>query len=112
MNLNDWLTLIAIVLGPLSAVLVTLLIETLRRRKERRLYIVRMLLTTRHIPADAQYNAAINLIPAEFHKRARVMAAWRTYHDRVRERPSQRDKADYEKRLTAAQSALIFQVMQ
>ncbi|MGO9994125.1 MAG: DUF6680 family protein [Steroidobacteraceae bacterium] len=61
MKLNDWLTLIAIVLGPISAVCITLWIEHRRRLRERRLYVTRMLLMTRHLPADPQYNAAINL---------------------------------------------------
>src|SRR2546425_4771992 len=111
MKLNDWLTLAAIVLGPVSAVLITLLIESLRRKKERRLHIVRMLLATRHLPADAQYNAAINLIPAEFNDEALVMDAWRIYHERVRTRPAERDLEAHDRLLRVAQSALIFQVM-
>ncbi len=53
MKLNDCLTLGAIVVGPTFAVAITLIIEKTRRTTERRLHIMRMLLATRHMPADA-----------------------------------------------------------
>lgn len=108
MNTNAWLTLLAIVLGPTIGVVITLWVERSRRTKERRLQIVRMLLATRHMPADAQYNVAVNLIPADFNNQPAVMGAWRRYHEIVRERV---DVPDHEKRLNAGQSAMIFQVI-
>jgi hypothetical protein len=111
MKLNDWLTLVAIVLGPLSAVCITLWIEHRRRVKERRLYVTRMLLMTRHLPADPQYNAAINLIPVEFNDQPKVMAAWRTYHERVHQHVEPAQQADHDKRITAAQSGMIFEIL-
>ncbi len=111
MTTNEWMTLVAIFLGPLSAVGVTLWIESRRRVRERRLYVVRMLLTTRHLPADPQYNAAVNLIPAEFNDQEKVMAAWRTYHERVHLRVDPAQDADHQKRISAAQSGMIFEVM-
>ena len=109
--MNDWLTLLAIVLGPTVGVLITLFIERIRRTHDRRLHITRMLLATRHIPADAQWSAAVNLIPAEFNDQAEVMRAWRAYHAIVRERPTQELRADHERRMNAAQSTMIFQVL-
>jgi hypothetical protein len=111
MKLNDWLTLIAIVLGPITAVGVTLWIEKTRRVRERRLYVTRMLLMTRHLPADPQYNAAINLIPVEFHDQPKVIEAWRTYHERVREHVDPSLQADHQRRLSAAQSGMIFEIL-
>jgi hypothetical protein len=111
MELNDWLTLLAIVLGPMTAVSITLWIEHRRRVRERQLQIMRMLLSTRHTPANPQYNAAINLIPAEFNSQPEVMAAWRRYHDLVNQHPTPADLPDHQKRMSVAQSALIFQIM-
>jgi hypothetical protein len=111
MTTNEWLTLAAIVLGPILAVGVTLWIEERRQTRGRQLHIVRMLLMTRHMPADPQYNAAINLIPIEFNDQEKVMDAWRTYHERVRQTPSPEQVADHQKRVSAAQSGMIFQVM-
>jgi hypothetical protein len=111
MNAYSWLTLIAIVLGPVVAVAITLVTESVRRARERRIQIMRMLLATRHLPADPQYNMAINLIPAEFNDQKEVMDEWRKYHALVRQPFDEQTKADHLKRLTVAQSALIFQVM-
>ena len=112
MTNNEWLTLAAIVIGPMSAVGITLAIEKIRRTRERRLYIVRLLLATRHLPADAQYNVAVNLIPADFNDQKSVMDAWRNYHAVARERIGQPPDAGHQRRMTAAQSTMIFQAMQ
>ena len=68
---------------------------------------MRMLLSTRHIPADPQYNVAINLIPAEFNDNNKVMEAWRAYHAVVRE-PASEAQA---RRAEVSQAALIFSIM-
>ncbi len=111
MTTNEWLTLGAIVIGPLSAVGITLWIEHRRRLKERRLYVTRMLLMTRHLPADPQYNAAINLIPVEFNDQPKVITAWRTYHERVHQHVEPSQQAEHDKRITAAQSGMIFEIL-
>jgi hypothetical protein len=100
MKLNDCLTLGAIVVGPTFAVAITLFIEKTRRTTERRLDIMRMLLATRHMPADAQYYMAINLIPAEFNDRPDVMKAWRRYHEQGRERVDPSQERDHQDRVT------------
>jgi hypothetical protein len=92
-------------------VAITLFIEQTRRTTERRLHIMRMLLATRHMPADAQYYMAINLIPAEFNDRPDVMKAWRKYHEQGRERVEPSQESDHQERVTAAQSGMIFSVM-
>jgi hypothetical protein len=111
MTLNEKLTLLAIVLGPVVAVGITLWIEARRRVRERRLYVLRMLLTTRHMPADPQYNAAINLIPIEFNNQKRVMAAWRMYGERVNHHVAPEHQDANQKLITAAQSGMIFEAM-
>jgi hypothetical protein len=113
MTTNEWLTLLAIVLGPVWAVLITLWVEKGRRVRERRMYVVRMLIMTRHMVADPQYSAAINLIPVEFNDQEKVMTAWRTYSERVRVPPSADSAHDVERqrRITVAQSGLIFEVL-
>jgi hypothetical protein len=112
MSTYSWLTLLAIVVGPVVAVVITLITEHYRRARERRIQIMRMLLATRHLPADPQYNIAINLIPAEFNDQKEVMAKWREYHAHVRQHPDEASRAEFEKRANVTQSALIFQVMQ
>ena len=112
MKLNEWLTLAAIVLGPISAVVITLWIEKARRVGERRMQIMRTLLATRHMPADAQYNVAINLIPAEFNDQEKVMSAWRKYQDKVSNHPALGHEEEHERLMSVAQSGMIFEIMQ
>lgn len=111
MSLNEKLTLVAIVLGPVFAVCVTLWVEHRRKVRERRVQIMRMMLSTRHMPADPQWNAAVNLIPAEFNDQEEVMTAWRAYHAVARERHAEIDQPAWGKRLEVNQSALVFHVM-
>lgn len=111
MTTNEWLTLGAIIAGPIAAVGITLWIENRRQVRDRRLYVTRMLLMTRHLPADPQYNAAINLIPIEFNDQPKVIAAWRTYHERANESVDALHQTDHQRRLAAAQSGLIFEVI-
>jgi hypothetical protein len=111
MTLTEGLTLAGLVVGPIAAVLISLEIDRRRRDRERKLTIMRMLLTTRRTPADAAWINAINLIPAEFNDEQNVMDAWRRYHSLVRETPSEQQKADHEQRVNVAQSALIHHVM-
>jgi hypothetical protein len=70
-----------------------------------------MLLSTRHIPADGHYCAAVNLIPADFNDQPKVMEAWHKYIEVVSMRPAERDVQSHQKRTYAAQSTLIFQAM-
>jgi hypothetical protein len=108
----EWLTLIALLFGPLASVGITLWIEKRRGVRQRRLQIIRMLLATRHMPADPQYNLAINLIPAEFNDEHDVLSAWTRYHQLVREEHSTPEtQKEHEKRVGAAQSKLIFETM-
>ena len=111
MKLNECLTLGAIVVGPIFAVAITLIIEKTGRTMERRLHIMRMLLGTRHMPADAQYYMAVNLIPAEFNDRPDVMKAWRTYHEQDRESGDSSQESERQHRVTVAQNGMIFSIM-
>lgn len=84
MTLNECLTLVAIVLGPIVAVCITLWIEGRRRKRESRVLILRQLMITRHLAGDPNYSAAVNLIPVEFNDEPNVLAAYKAYQDAIR----------------------------
>jgi hypothetical protein len=86
-TVDEWLTLAAIVFGPIAAVGITLWIEGRRRRRETRLTVLRQLMATRHLPADPMYSTAVNLIPVEFNDERDVMAAYKAYQEAIRQRP-------------------------
>lgn len=110
---TDWLTLAAIVLGPVIAVAITLWIEQRRRQRESRMFVLRLLMATRHLPSDANYSTAINLIPVEFHNVPAVMAAFKDYQQKIRS-PRQimaDDIARQNSELTTSQVKLVSAVL-
>jgi regulator of protease activity HflC (stomatin/prohibitin superfamily) len=79
MKLYEWLTLLAIVIGPLVAVGITLWIESRSRKHDQRVVVLRLLIATRHVPADPGFLAAINLIPIEFNDVPAVITAYNEF---------------------------------
>ncbi|WP_163025769.1 DUF6680 family protein [Chachezhania antarctica] len=71
--LQDWLTLCAIVLGPLTAVMVAHYLQTRDRRRERRMAIFRTLMGTRRAQLSLERVAALNLVEVEFSRNAQVI---------------------------------------
>ena len=106
----ELLTLIALFLGPLAAVLISLWIDGRRKRRDQKLIIVRALLTTRHIAGDPTYSAAINLIPIEFSDCGSVLKAYADYMEAVRFQPSPENQETALKQTIAKQTRLIFEV--
>ena len=111
LKLYEWLTLVGVIAGPIVAVLLTLWIEGRRRDHDQRVQVLKALLTTRHLPGDPAYSVAINMIPVEFNKSAAVMAAWHSYMEAVRYRPSDENADEHFKVTMTKQTKLIFQVM-
>lgn len=110
----DWLTLAALILGPVSAVAITLWIEGGRRKREGRLLVLRQLMATRHLPSDPMYSVAINLIPVEFNDEPGVMAAHKAYHEALREKvgESESEQAAGLQFLVSKQTKMIYAIMQ
>jgi hypothetical protein len=90
MTLNEWLTLAGIVLSPIAAVCITLWVEDRRKRRDSKMVIVRALMATRHLPGDANWSNAINLLPIEFNDCPAVMSAYKEYVQTIRrEQPTE-----------------------
>lgn len=104
---NEWLTLAAIVIGPIVAVGLTLVFEKVRRSREQRLEIFRTIMTTRHLPGDARYSNSINLIPVEFNKNRAVLDAYNAYIEETRFKPQQGDEEKKFRLLVSKQTKLI-----
>ena len=79
MTITDWLTITAILLGPIVAVVITLWIEERRKRHDAKLVTLRILLSTRDLPSDPGYQFAIKLVPVEFNDCASVLVAHREF---------------------------------
>lgn len=111
LKLYELLTLAGIVIGPITAVAISLWFEQRKRTREARTQILRMLINTRGMPSDPAYSIAINLIPVEFNGHKAVMQAWRNYIESVRYDPTPENAAPHEQKLTANQVSMIYQIM-
>jgi hypothetical protein len=75
------LTLIAIVVSPLVAVLVTTYLQDRKERRAHKAWLLSTLIGTRHNPVSDETIRALNLIDVVFHDAPRVRALWHEYYD-------------------------------
>lgn len=73
------LTLVAIVVGPVVAVLITWCLNRKYRADDRKLNIFRDLMQTRGIRLDPLHVAALNIIELEFYKNPKIRKAFKDY---------------------------------
>jgi hypothetical protein len=78
-KLEGWLTIAAIILGPLLAFAVQNWRDKRHERDRRKTEIFRRLLLTLKAPMAVNHVDALNSIPLEFHSHAEIMSAWRLY---------------------------------
>jgi hypothetical protein len=78
-KLEGWLTIGAIILGPLLAFFVQDYRDKQRERRNRQTDIFRRLLLTLKVPLAPSHVDALNAIPLEFPSNQRVLDAWRLY---------------------------------
>ncbi len=110
LQIYEWLTLIAILVGPVVAVTITLATEARRRTREQQTQTLRMLLSTRHLPSDPAYSTAINMIPVDFNRELGVMTAWNNYITTIRIRPTPEGVDAHQQDIITKQTKLIFQM--
>lgn len=82
MTHEDWYsvaTIVAVLLGPVLAVIVTRFIDDSRADQYRKLEIFRTLMRTRKTPIVNDHVGALNLVEVEFIKHGDVIAAWKAY---------------------------------
>ena len=111
LKLYELVTIVAIVVGPIMAVALQLLAEARRQKREQQTQTMRMLASTRHMPSDPAYSTAINMIPIDFNRNQKVMAAWSTYIETIKFQPTEENVANHEKKIVTKQTKLIFEIM-
>lgn len=78
-SLESWLTMLAIVGGPISALLIQRKIDRGTASKDRKLRIFRDLMANRAARLSPQFVQSLNAIEVEFYGENEVIAAWREY---------------------------------
>lgn len=98
MAAKDWVTIAAIILGPILAVQAQKILEGRREKRTRRLDLFRTLMKTRAERISRDHVQALNMIDIEFYgrrifgrrfqikKEKRVTNAWKTYNDHLNQR--------------------------
>jgi hypothetical protein len=81
MPTQAWLTLLAIVTGPLSVFLLTRWRDKVRDKRARRLHVFRELMLTRGSRLSQRHVEALNAIDVEFYGDRNVTEAWKLYFD-------------------------------
>ncbi len=107
-------TIVAIIVGPILAVLVTRFIDDQRAAKARRMDIFRTLMRTRKMPIHFEHVGALNLVEIEFAKQSAVIQAWRNYFaslvERHPETASQDEKNAFAKKRDSLLTKLIHEI--
>ena len=96
-------TIIAIIVGPISAVFITRWLDVHRAEKDRRWDILRNLMRYRRTALHAEFVGALNLLEVEFHHDPAVIDAWKRLLESF-ETPGQ------EKRRSPARTRLLSEV--
>ncbi|MBZ6380178.1 DUF6680 family protein [Sphingomonas sanguinis] len=110
MKIYEFINLIGLFVGPISAVIITLWYQQRSGMKDRQTQTLRMLINTRHMAADPAYSVAINMVPIEFNNVPSIMTAWEKYIEVVRYRASEDNVDSHHKDMTAKQTQLIFSI--
>jgi hypothetical protein len=77
-SLESWLTMAAIVVGPVAALLIQKYLEEKRARENRKIEIFRNLMASRASRLSPTYVQALNGIETEFYGDTKVIEAWRS----------------------------------
>ena len=77
-SLESWLTIAAILIGPLAALLIQKYLENRRARTDRKVRIFRDLMANRASRLSPAYVQALNGIETEFYGDTKVIEAWRS----------------------------------
>ena len=77
MTNTETLTLVAILVGPVVAVVLTRYLDDRRDRRRGRMEVFKTLMRTRRTPVFVEHVGALNLIEIEFANDGKVIAAWR-----------------------------------
>ncbi len=79
----EWITLSAVILGPILAVVVTREIDRRREKRTNRLAVFKVLMRTRGTRLNPEHVGALNLVEIEFYKEKKVSDALETYFDHL-----------------------------
>ncbi|WP_284125337.1 DUF6680 family protein [Parerythrobacter aestuarii] len=111
MTNTELITIAAILIGPIFAVLISLWLTNKKQERDQKLVVLRMLLSTRHLPADPGFSVAINLVPVEFSSSRPVMSAYKEFIRAVQDPAAADPNAPPLQSTSAKTTKLIFEIV-
>ena len=84
MQWMDILTIVAIIVGPIAAVLITRFLDRRNERKRRQNEILTSLMRTRAARLSAEHVGALNIVQLEFHEKGAIITAYQEYIKHLR----------------------------
>ena len=112
MKLYEFITFLAILVGPVLAVLVQIRAEKRKQMRDQQSVTMRMLVSTRHMVSDPAYSTAINMIPIDFNRVQSVMEAHKAFVEAVNFVPSDENRQQHSEKIVTKQTKLIFAMTQ
>ena len=85
-SLEGWLTIAAVVVGPILALAAQRVLDNLREEHTRQERVFRELMITRAQRLSPRHVEALNAVPLEFrktHKNKKILGAWKAYLDHL-----------------------------
>jgi len=76
-----WVNILAILLSPIIAVLISVHLQNRREKRNQKLWIFNTLIATRHSPILDENVRALNMIDVAYHDSPRVRELWHEYFD-------------------------------
>lgn len=102
MTISDWLVVIAILSAPIIAIRIQTILENRNVKKERQMKLFRTLMKTRATPLSYSHVEALNVIGIEFHKKNKIIEAWKLLLDNFEHYPQDTADQDYKTKLEAS----------
>lgn len=100
MEPRDWLTIAAIIIGPILAVQIQNIIQYTKEIKNRKMQIFKALMATRATPLYPAHVEALNMIDIEFYNDKKVVESWKLLLDNFSNYPQDPKKEDYQIKLS------------
>jgi hypothetical protein len=86
LEVRDWVSIAAIIIGPVFAVLASMWLSKRSQKRERKINLFRTLMSTRAKTISPEHVEALNMIDLTFYGDKKVIAAWKLYSDHLNTR--------------------------
>lgn len=112
MTLIEFLTIVALFGGPISAVQIQKYIERRTEGHRRKLDVFKVLMATRANRVGATHVEALNRIDIDFYKDKNVIESWKQYHAQLHSVPRDLKDPDYKPKMAAWEAQTLEKLLE